>query len=192
MSAFVQSKEHVDAIIRTGLEGPSGRAVHPDNAWHTVRWYVTEPRAYVAGMTDYAESSRRLDEIRRELTHETADRVGAMLIAENVRSVQHRYPDAGMDSIPGPVDNGYATDALLGQYRYRAHAAAGSPGAWGSMVGPRRLTAVEALKAIDGYEYQACEHDGWEASEAKAFCEALRRALIGALPGYDAADTWGI
>jgi hypothetical protein len=29
---------------------------------------------------------------------------------------------------------------------------------------------------------------GWEASEAKAFCDALRCALISALPGYDAAE----
>jgi len=46
---------------------------------------------------------------------------------------------------------------------------------------------VAVLKACDGYEYQACEHPGWEASEAHAYINALRRRAIHALPGYDEA-----
>lgn len=51
--------------------------------------------------------------------------------------------------------------------------------------------AVDVLKAISCYEYQACEAPGWDASAAKAFCEGLRRAVIPALPGYDNAP-WEI
>jgi hypothetical protein len=50
--------------------------------------------------------------------------------------------------------------------------------------------AVALLKAIDCYEYQSCEHPGWDDSSAKAFCDALSDMLIGRLPGYDAAP-WG-
>lgn len=49
---------------------------------------------------------------------------------------------------------------------------------------------VEVLKGIDCYEYQSCEHDEWESSAAKRFCDSLRDTLIGKLPGYDAAP-WG-
>lgn len=34
---------------------------------------------------------------------------------------------------------------------------------------------VEILGAINGYEYQACETDDWLTSEAKAFCDRLRK-----------------
>ena len=48
--------------------------------------------------------------------------------------------------------------------------------------------AIEACKAIDCYEYQSCEHPGWRDSGAKAFCERLRSALIGAMHGYEEAE----
>ena len=51
--------------------------------------------------------------------------------------------------------------------------------------------AVDVLKAISCYEYQASEAPGWDTSTAKAFCEGLRRAVIPALPGYDDAP-WEI
>ncbi|WCA42335.1 hypothetical protein [Actinomyces oris] len=44
--------------------------------------------------------------------------------------------------------------------------------------------AIDILKAISCYEYQANEAPGWDTSTARAFCEALRRAVIPALPGY--------
>ena len=51
--------------------------------------------------------------------------------------------------------------------------------------------AVDVLKAISCYEYQACEAPGWERSAARAFCEGLRRAVTPALTGYTAAP-WEI
>ena len=50
------------------------------------------------------------------------------------------------------------------------------------------LSPVAVLKALSGFEYQACEHPGWKGSEAHAFCEALRDEAIRRLPGYDAAE----
>lgn len=168
MSAFVQPKSHIDALLRVAMDGPADRGPrYPGDGWHRPSW--THAGEY------------------RQLGPNVED-VGAMLIAENVRSVQYRYPDDGIDSLPGPIDNGYITDALLGQYAYPAY----GTGQVRISAGPRRLTAVEALKALDGYEYQACEHPGWADSEARAFCEALRGSLIRALPGYDEADTWEV
>ena len=51
--------------------------------------------------------------------------------------------------------------------------------------------AIDILKAISCYEYQANEAPGWDTSTARAFCEALRRAVIPALPGYTDAP-WEI
>jgi hypothetical protein len=54
------------------------------------------------------------------------------------------------------------------------------------------LTAVELLKAIDCYEYQASEYSKYEGSGTQSIVSSLRKSAIAALPGYDAADTWGI
>lgn len=145
MSAFVVDTDHIDAMVTAGLtgRGPYG----------PMRWYVGQAGPYT------------LDE-------STADRVGAMLLAECIKSVSARYPDDGPGELPGPVPN-----PEVQAYRFR-------------QVQDSALTPVVALKLIDCYEYQSCEHDGWTASEAHAFCAALRHAVIGRLPGYDAGP-WG-
>lgn len=48
-----------------------------------------------------------------------------------------------------------------------------------------------AAKILDCYEYQACEHDEWEASKAARAIDGLRRQLLSSLPGYSAAP-WGV
>lgn len=169
MSAFLQPKAHIDALLRVALDGPADRGPrYPGDGW---------------GFSYFYHGNERIDVHR-----ETAERLGAMLVAENVRSLRYRYPDDGMDTLPGPIANGYATDALLGRFDFASSARGGAMVA----TRARTLTAVQALNAIAGYEYQACEHPGWESSEAHAFCNALRLALIRALPGYDDADTWSI
>jgi len=55
----------------------------------------------------------------------------------------------------------------------------------------QEFSPVQMLKAIDCYEYQSCEHDGWETSSARAFCDELRAVLIHSLPGYEQAE-WGL
>lgn len=94
-----------------------------------------------------------------------ADAAGRMLVAENARSMRARY---------GP----------------EAESAVGVEAAY-SWAFPRKpMNAVQTLKAIDCYQYQACEADGWPESEAHAFCEALRSSVVAYLPGYGAAP-WG-
>jgi hypothetical protein len=57
-------------------------------------------------------------------------------------------------------------------------------------IPPPASTAVIA-KQIAHYEYQSCEHGGWEESESRAFCLALAEALLRSLPGWEDAP-WGI
>lgn len=107
---------------------------------------------------------------------DTARQVGRMLWLENVRSVQYRYPDV-LDggTYPGPLDFSPTDVDAYELGRYSA----------------KELEPVEVLKALDGYEYQSCEHPEWPKSAAFAFCQALRRRVIHLLPGYDEAD-WTI
>lgn len=101
------------------------------------------------------------------------DSIGKMLLAENIKSVAYRYREPETSNeLPGPIPlptvEGYTFEH------------------------PRiSLGQVAILKALDGYEYQSCEHPGWEKSEARAFCEALRSRMIHELPGYDDAE-WEI
>jgi hypothetical protein len=90
------------------------------------------------------------------------DEIGQMLIMENVASVSYRYPNDDVDAgeLPGPV-NGY----YLKPYAYEARGYS--------------MTPAEILNAVACYEYQSCEHPGWEQSEAAALCKALfRRAAM--------------
>jgi hypothetical protein len=53
------------------------------------------------------------------------------------------------------------------------------------------LLPIEVIKACHCLAYQSCEHDGWEASEAKCILDSIEAAAIRRLPGYDAAK-WEI
>ena len=105
---------------------------------------------------------------RIEVTHENADEIGQILLDENVKSVMHRYEDSTITELPGSVNAQW-----LIPFKY-------SPMC-------KIPDAVEAIKLIQCFEYQSCEHPEWEQSKAKAFCEALTRNQFRRLPGYDDA-----
>lgn len=154
MSAFVVSKAHIDTLVHAGL-----RSGHPARGGYTLRWFVDKPE-WTGGDT-YESYMVAVQGATRELTRQTANRVGAMLWNENHRSVDHRYNEASDREV----------------YRFKES--------------PITSNLVAVLKAIDCYEYQTCEHDEWEQSEAFAFCQALRKAVIHMLPGYEEAP-WRI
>lgn len=119
-------------------------------------------------------------------TREAATRAGRMLLLENARSVGHLY---NMTDLDNPADDGTRPVEYLG-YLAQADEYTYDPDDTGKPW--RLLPPVALLKALKSYEYQACEHPEWEASEARSFCTALREALCCALPGYEAADSWMI
>ena len=84
-----------------------------------------------------------------------------MLVTENYRSLAARYQDK-----PG--------DPSAHRYTLRPP-----------------LPALAVIKLAQSYEYQSCEHDGWDASVAKGWIERLIAGLIFRIPGYDAAP-WSI
>lgn len=96
-----------------------------------------------------------------------ASRVGGMLTIENVRSVMHRYPDTSLEkaNLPGEVGD---------DYMYGKHVP------WSYYATPD-IFPEQVIMACRCYEYQACEHPGWRASEAHAFIKALERYAVSGL-----------
>ena len=94
-----------------------------------------------------------------------------VLYAENVRSVSARYPEDTFDSLPGPIEK---PEQIEVNYRHFDHI---------NWV----LKPVAILKLCDSLEYQSCETDDWEQTVAHTLLQAIRRAAIRCLPGYDDA-----
>lgn len=55
----------------------------------------------------------------------------------------------------------------------------------------KAATPIIAIKQIQCFEYQSCEHAGWGNSPVFDFCRAMTSELIAVLPGWDAAP-WGV
>lgn len=136
MSAFIVDSDHIDLMVSAALDLPGV---------YTLRWQFPDDPT-----------------ITREMNEGLSGWVGSMLLAENARSVNHRYSE----------------DELEPVYEF-------------SRVPRSQYDAVTVLKAVSCYEYQSCEHEGWQGSDAQRFCDALRHAAIAKLPGYsDAPWEW--
>lgn len=49
---------------------------------------------------------------------------------------------------------------------------------------------LQVIKAANCFDYQSCEHEGWEGSAAHAVIQAIVADAISAVPGYSEA-AWG-
>ena len=105
-----------------------------------------------------------------DLTEEI--RVANMLWQENITSVRYRYPDDTFDTMPGPIGETYVMDERDLTFFWDA------------------FNPIQVIKSCNCYEYQACEHPGWETSEAHCFIDSLKEHAMRSLPGYDDAE-WG-
>ncbi len=161
MSVFVVNPVHVDVILCAAINGP---------------WDYRGPRDYDGSHMSWRGGpyvDELLDGIASgPVNEEIANLSGRALLRECVASVSYRYPDDPADRLAG-LYPGYDPE------RYE----------WTDLGRP--LSAIECCKAIHCYEYQSCEHPGWEASGARAFCERLRSSLVGGMAGYvDAPWEW--
>jgi hypothetical protein len=165
MSAWIVPKVHIDLLVRAAIHG--GSYGDRFNFWQTGEdgeyrgWYELD---------EFAEQRTP----NGSVTPITPSQLGQMLVNENVASVAHLYPDDNPDigeQLPGPIDAYY-----IHPYVYE------NPG--------YTLTAAEVFKALDCYDYQSCEHDGWRKSDAFAFCRSLAYRYQHKVPGYEEAP-WG-
>jgi hypothetical protein len=105
----------------------------------------------------------------RVIAREDLDEVGASLLGTCIASVARYFPEDLWPELPGVIPNPNPLE-----YRFEA-------------AGPHAPTAVEGLKLLDIYERSSCEHPDIESAAVECFCDSLRRRLIQALPGYEAA-----
>ena len=99
-----------------------------------------------------------------------SDHIGQALLAENVRSVNHRYRRSDQ----------------IDRYRH-------APTYVGAVYTDetRTLTALDTIKLAHCLEYQSCEHPEWEMSWARDFLRRVVDTAVHELPGYDDAS-WGL
>ena len=175
MSCYMVDKRLIDGLLTYGL---ARHAINGPLRWYDPAMYRTEEyeRAFQTGEPwgDIAA----VEPFRHELTPETAGRVGAMLWAENRRSVDFRYAEE-------EIEEAYVYEAFP-----RATGRVLSISAGLAPVPDYELTAIQILDGLDCYEYQACECPDWRFSEAYAFCEALCHRAISALPRTHEAGWW--
>lgn len=144
MSAFICSDDHIKAL-----------AIFAATRQHS-SWRV-DPR-YIDGLP--CPEACSIENLCRD---ELATLYAQVLLAENVRSVNHRYRESEHHSIK--VSD---SDCMKLQQK-----------------------AVQILKMLDCLEYQSCETSNYYETVAHKLLSALRRAAIRALPGYnDAAWTF--
>ncbi len=98
--------------------------------------------------------------IRCSATPEQATACATVLWLENIRSVQHRYPnDESLFDDPAAVT---ITAAQFRDPRYK-------------------LTAIQAVKLCNCLDYQSCETNDWETTPAHAIVESIKGAALAAL-----------
>lgn len=95
------------------------------------------------------------------VTEDDPNKIGQMLVNQNCLSVNYRY---GERSTPP-------------QYRFRPYL--------------KPLAPVAIIKLSQCYDYQACETDDYDRTEAARLMDAIRSKAIAALPGYDSAP-WAL
>lgn len=107
------------------------------------------------GPTEYdrARSGNRLD-----LRALTPNDLGAILMAENVRSVRARYPKDAPDNLPGPCDQSRV-------WAYRFQPVSHQLPAW-------------VISSADCLRYQSCETDDYEQTLGYRVLQAIREAAI--------------
>lgn len=113
------------------------------------------------------------DDNRVEITPDNATEIGRILLAENERSVQHRYPGDAPDDLAGTVGERAAN------YQFKEFGGAPQP-------------ALTILKGCDCFDYQACETDDYTESLACKIVDAIRRRAIIRLPAYTNSPGWEI
>lgn len=138
MSAYIMNDDEINTIVSYFIESKHG--VHGEGAWLRMG----------ESTWDY-------------LTYENAAKVAAILMAQNIRSVNSKYGDN-------------TGNAYVFEYLPQAHKRP-----MGNIIG-----------ALECYEYQACETNDWHTSLAHEIVQGLRKHLLKTIAEADGAYTWGI
>lgn len=108
------------------------------------------------------------------VTDRSPDEVGRELWRENLASVAYRYPNDGNGGRPGPME---FRDSDVDTYTYRRPSV--------------RIEPSAVLSATGCYDYQSCEHPGWESSVSRVWVTMMDDALRAHPAVGDATGPWG-
>lgn len=153
MSAYMVDNATVTAMVTVGL-GQTEPSLIGNAASTPLTWWTGS----IQRVREQLQGGDRYDQFRRKLGFANATEVGIMLLAENVRSLEARYPDS--------ADEWAKLREVIADYTYPTEA-------W-----VYRLTLGDVVGCIGCYEYQACESGDWEDTEAWSFCHNLRHRLL--------------
>jgi hypothetical protein len=190
MSAYVVSKAHIDFLVQAALAGPSDGVGWNRDPESGFSWYHEDQLHRLDLLAEVGDERAAAIPVFHPIELVPPSVLGQRLLDECVASVHSRYPDTSPDEgdLPGPRDAYY-----MGPYVWKPYMQSetrlisrGMP-----RVIPAPARTVVIAKQIANYEYQSCEHDCWESSEAHAFCRALAENLLRSLPGWEEAP-WGI
>ena len=117
-------------------------------------WVDNRISVAIMGREFYSNSEKDMTEI------------GRVLLAANICSVLHRYPNDKPEMYADPS-----------QYTFKRSR--------------RPMTAVQTIKACKCYEYQACETPEWFGSMAERIVDVIKDSVVYNLPGYEQAE-WEI
>ena len=133
-------------------------------------------------------SQRYRDRYNKPMSPFNPLKVGQMLLDENILSYNARYPVTA--NLPSDVP---ATSEAYREALKEALEKAGNmiPFVLNKNAYDNPLTVIETIKLIDCLEYQSCESEGWEISEAKCWLDMLKLQIISNNPEWDAAE-WAI
>lgn len=164
MSAFMVPIEHVRAMINAGLQNRE----HDSPLSWSVRQLTDDERAraYQPGQSWGPEIDQIAQETMRQLTRDTAGTVGAMLLAQNRRSVDFRYDETDIEE---PYIHRPSSDrqpvAMLRAVSCYEYQACETPD-WEDTEAARFCQALRAhlIRQLDGYD----DSETWPIEEASA------------------------
>lgn len=168
MSAYVVDKATIDAIVHAAITARSSFGpfayYHGDQTLH--------------GSSCWCRGRHDSRTPWHDVTEATASAVGQMLWDANIASVNYRYPDTVGNDAALPSRKGHDTGV---SYTYPERAL---------LLAPPPDVGF-AAKQLSCFNYQTCERPDYEQSEAFAFVQALREALLKRLQTYQSAP-WGV
>ena len=110
---------------------------------------------------------------------QVAGYIAGQLAQANIDSVAARYPNDVSGGRPGPclTDEEIIRQADAWAVRY--------------LKREPKLSIADYFSLCGCYEYQSCEHDGWDKSDAKQQIERIKDGLTRRLPGFsDSPWSW--
>lgn len=111
-------------------------------------------------MSAYIVNPEVIARLANQLARKEAVKIASALIDENIKSIECRYPDSKGAAIP------YFMNYTDSEYRDVVNTLLNNPGKLADFPSNERGDAAE-------YDYQACEHQGYETSQVKRWIDSL-------------------